>query len=107
MVGPNSPIGNFSLIQVAELQIDYILQLIELVAGGHCDQVCASRSATERFNSAIAEAMQGTIWVTGCRSWYLNETGRPATWPWNLQRFVDEMQTPDLDDFELSRNRKT
>lgn len=106
MVGPNSPIGNFSLIQVAELQIDYILQLIEQVTAGRCDQISASRSATEEFNAAIAEAMQGTIWVTGCRSWYLNETGRPATWPWNLQRFVTEMQSPDLADFDLSWNGK-
>ena len=28
--GPNGPVGNFSLIEVAELQLAYILQLVEL-----------------------------------------------------------------------------
>ena len=32
--GPNGPVGNFSLIEVAELQIGYILQLVEAVRSG-------------------------------------------------------------------------
>jgi hypothetical protein len=39
--------------------------------------------------------------VTGCRSWYLDEDGIPAAWPWTLQRFREEMQTPEFSDFEL------
>ena len=31
--GPNGPVGNLSLITVAELQIDYVLQLIALATG--------------------------------------------------------------------------
>ena len=44
---------------------------------------------------------KGTIWVTGCRSWYLDEDGVPAAWPWTLQRFREEMRAPDFSDFEL------
>ena len=29
--GPNGPVGNFSLIEVAELQFGYIMQLVELL----------------------------------------------------------------------------
>ena len=32
--GPNGPVGNFSLIEVAELQMGYVLQLIERGAIG-------------------------------------------------------------------------
>jgi hypothetical protein len=39
--------------------------------------------------------------VTGCRSWYLDEDGIPAAWPWTLQQFREEMSTPDFSDFEL------
>ena len=72
LIGPNSPVGNFSLMEVAELQFNYILQLID--------------HAIETDRSEI-EATKGTIWVTGCRSWYLNADGIPAAWPWTLQQF--------------------
>ena len=100
MVGPHSPIGNFSLIEISELQIGFILQLIEQVRAGRCREISASRAATDRFNAEIRDAMKGTIWVTGCRSWYLDAEGVPATWPWSVQRYRDEMQHPDLADFD-------
>jgi cation diffusion facilitator CzcD-associated flavoprotein CzcO len=101
LIGPNSPVGNFSLIEVAELQFNFIMQLIDhaIETGGH--SIEASQSATDAYNARIVEATKGTIWVTGCRSWYLNEDGIPAAWPWSLQRFRDEMKSPDFQDFEL------
>ena len=38
--GPNGPVGNFSLIEVAELQFGYVMQLIE-----RCARANAGRSA--------------------------------------------------------------
>jgi len=100
VVGPHSPIGNFSVIEISECQVAYILQLVEQVRSGVCREISATPEATDRFNDAIRGAMQGTIWVTGCRSWYLDEDGIPATWPWTVQRFRQEMAHPDLGDFE-------
>jgi len=100
MVGPNSPIGNFSLIQVAEIQCDYIMQLVREVTEGRCREISAARSATERFNRSLRDAMADTIWVTGCRSWYMDDKGVPATWPWSFERYQQEMAAPDLADFD-------
>ncbi len=100
VVGPHSPIGNFSLIGISELQVDYILQLIERVRSGECREISATRDATNRFNASLREAMKGTIWVTGCKSWYLDANGIPATWPWSVSQFRDEMAEPDWSDFE-------
>lgn len=100
--GPNGPVGNFSLIEVAELQFDYVLQLVALLAEGRCAKVCASAEAAERFEAARVEAAQRTVWVTGCRSWYLDDRGVPAAWPWTFDRFRQEMAAPRLDDFELA-----
>jgi hypothetical protein len=43
--GPNSPVGNFSLIEVAELQMGYVLQLAEALRAGRCDEVSPSQDA--------------------------------------------------------------
>jgi len=102
LVGPNSPIGNFSVIQISELQIDYILQLVDVVRSGRCQAVAPSTEATRRFNADLREAMKGTVWVSGCRSWYLDKNGNPALWPWSFDRFRDEMRAPDLADFALT-----
>jgi cation diffusion facilitator CzcD-associated flavoprotein CzcO len=99
--GPNGPVGNFSLIDVAELQFSYIMQLVEQVRSGACDEVSASRAATERFDADRKEAAKTTIWQSGCKSWYLDANGVPAAWPWTFDRFREEMSEPRLKDFEM------
>ncbi len=99
--GPNGPVGNFSLIDVAEAQFAYVMQLVDLVRSGRCREVSATRAAAERFETERVEAARNTIWVTGCRSWYLDDRGVPAAWPWSFTRFREAMVAPDLADFEL------
>lgn len=99
--GPNGPVGNFSLIEVAELQCAYLLQLVEHVRRGACREVSPSPAAMERFDRERREAARMTIWSSGCRSWYLDATGLPTAWPWTFDRFRAEMRAPRLDDFDL------
>lgn len=100
--GPNGPVGNFSLIDVAELQFGYVMQLVELLAGGRCREISPVESATRRFEEERSEAARHTIWVTGCRSWYLDDRGVPAVWPWTFTRFREAMARPVLDHYELA-----
>lgn len=100
--GPNGPVGNFSLIDVAEAQIDYILQLVHLL--GTTDgrgEISPTHEAAERFESERVEAAKRTVWATGCRSWYLDDRGIPAAWPWSMHRFVEAMSWPDLADYDV------
>ena len=99
--GPNGPVGNFSLIEVAELQFAYVMQLIDRLRRRECREISASRAAMDQFEAARTHAATKTVWVTGCRSWYLDDRGIPATWPWSFDRFRAEMREPDLANFEL------
>ena len=99
--GPNGPVGNFSLIEVAELQFAYIMQLVEQFRSGACTELCATREAMERFDLERREAAKKTIWASGCKSWYLDEDGLPTAWPWTFDRFREEMSQPRLSDFEM------
>jgi len=102
LVGPNSPFGNFSVILISELQVDYIIQLIDLVRDGACREIEPKKDATDRFNADIKEAMKGTVWVSGCKSWYIDKHGNPALWPWSFNKFVDDMKTPVLKEYEMN-----
>ena len=99
--GPNSPVGNFSLIEVAELQFSYILQLIERVRSGACGEVSPSADAMKRFDAERRDAARATIWNSGCKSWYLDAAGLPTAWPWTFDRFREEMARPRWGDYEL------
>ena len=99
--GPNGPVGNFSLIEVAELQFAYIMKLVERFRSGACTEVCATHEAMERFDVERREAAKKTIWASGCKSWYLDDEGLPTAWPWSFDRFREEMSQPRLSDFEM------
>jgi cation diffusion facilitator CzcD-associated flavoprotein CzcO len=98
--GPNGPVGNFSLIEVAELQLAYTLQLVERLRSGACREISPKDEATQRFEAARTEAARHTIWGSGCRSWYLDDRGVPMSWPWTFDRFREEMAAPRLEAWE-------
>ena len=100
--GPNGPVGNFSLIEVAEIQFGYILQLVEQLAEGPYRSVSPTVAAMDAHEAARVDAAQHSIWVTGCQSWYLDDRGIPATWPWTFDRFREVMATPDPAAFETA-----
>ncbi len=99
--GPNGPVGNFSLIQIAEAQMSYILQLLEQIRIGNCREISASAVATRAFERKRSEAAKKSIWATGCKSWYLDKHGVPASWPWTPSRFFEEMNRPKLEFYDL------
>jgi cation diffusion facilitator CzcD-associated flavoprotein CzcO len=99
--GPTGPVGNFSLIDVAERQWGYVEQLLDKVATGECDEISVSADAMARYEDARIAAAKGTIFASGCSSWYLGKDGVPMTWPWSYGRFAEVMAKPDFDDFEM------
>jgi cation diffusion facilitator CzcD-associated flavoprotein CzcO len=98
--GPNGPVGNFSLITIAEMQLHYILQLVAELRDGRAREVSASEPEMARFSTEFDAAAKKTIWATGCRSWYLDSRGIPAVWPFTYQRFTEEMAKPRLEAYE-------
>ena len=102
--GPNSPVGNFSLIQTAEMQFDYVLKIVEHVNQGDLNEAVITHEAYERFDAERYEAAKGTVWATGCNSWYLDNNGVPFAWPFPFSRFREEMEAPKLVDYEPAKS---
>lgn len=103
--GPTAPVGNFSLIDVAERQWGFISQLIDRIASGECSEICVSDAAMDRYEEARITAAKGTIFASGCSSWYLDANGVPMTWPWSYDRFAEAMDAPDFADFDMATAR--
>ena len=106
--GPNGPVGNYSLIDIAEHQWIYIGQLIQRLQAGEASEICCTREAMQRFEEERTEAAKKTVWYHGgCNSWYLDSRGIPASWPWTYSRFVTEMESPRWEDFEVAPAAET
>jgi cation diffusion facilitator CzcD-associated flavoprotein CzcO len=99
--GPNSPVGNFSLIRTAEMECDYLMKLVGHVQETGQQWACPSREAAERFEHEREEAAKNTVWATGCRSWYLDDRGIPFVWPFPFGRFTNEMAKPRVEDYTI------
>ncbi len=101
MNGPSSPVGNFSLIDVAEKQWTYIAQLLARVSDSNARGIVASHAAHVAYEERRIKAAKASIFGSGCTSWYLDGTGVPITWPWDYAAFGEAMAKPDFDAFEV------
>lgn len=99
--GPTSPVGNFSLIDVAETQWGYIAQLIERVDALGGVGLSASAQAQASYDTERIAAAKNGVFGAGCKSWYLDANGVPNTWPWSHQRFREEMAQPVWADYTV------
>lgn len=101
-LGPQSPIGNFSAINIAETQIGYIMQCIEIFRQGKATTLSPKSEATQAFNDMVKGAMSDTVWVSGCKNWYTGQSGVPSAWPFMGSKFREELRAPDLSEFECT-----
>ncbi len=100
--GPNSPLGNFSFLMTAERQLDYVLQLVDLLLAGRAREITPREEPTQAWTQALKDKLAGSIWASGCRSWYFDAHGNVATYPWSYETFEAEMKAPVLEDYALS-----
>jgi hypothetical protein len=75
--------------------------LIAGLASGRWSEVSPHAEATAQRERDRVEAAKSTIWATGCRSWYLDDDGVPAAWPWSFSQFAQEMSAPVLAEYDL------
>ncbi len=100
--GPTGPVGNFSLIDIAEHQWGYIEQLMDVLRRGNAAAVRPTAEAHAGYEERRIAAAKKTIFGSGCQSWYLDATGVPASWPWSYDAFVEAMKTPKLEDYRIT-----
>jgi len=107
MLGPNTPIGNFSVIAMSEVQGDYVIKLINKWREQEFDEIEPKPEAINSFNAYVKEGLKDTAWVGGCSSWYLDKDGDPILWPYTWQRWVNEMKEPAMEDLMTHKYDKS
>lgn len=94
LMGPHAPVGNNSLVPVAEDQANYVMWWINQLREGRIVAAAPTESATKLYNDEMKAAMPQTVWTTGCNSWYLGKDGLPELFPWEASRYSELLRAP-------------
>jgi cation diffusion facilitator CzcD-associated flavoprotein CzcO len=90
MLGPNTGLGHSSMVYMIESQIAYVVDALRTMRERGAEVVEVREDVMARSNERLQRRMRGTVWSTGCRSWYLDAEGRnPTLWPdwtWRFRR---------------------
>jgi len=99
MLGPNSPIGNYSVITMSEIQADYCISLIKEWQAERLQTIEVKPEAVQGWRAMLKDRMSHTVWSSGCQSWYLDKDGDPLTWPDKWKNWVAMMRDVQVGDF--------
>jgi cation diffusion facilitator CzcD-associated flavoprotein CzcO len=83
LLGPNTGLGHNSVVFMIECQLTYLLGALRHLDRTGTHAIEPTPQAQETFVTDVDRRMRGTVWTSGgCRSWYLDATGRNSTlWP--------------------------
>ena len=79
MLGPNTGLGHNSMIYMIESQVNYIVDALHQMVRHNIKSIEVRKEVQDAFNVEIQKKLEGTIWLSGCKSWYLNEDGKNHT----------------------------
>ena len=81
--GPNTNGGTGSVIYNIEAAAAHVIAALDAMGVAGAGRVEVRREVEEAFNRRLRAALAGTVWHTGCKSWYVDEQGNdPSQWPW-------------------------
>jgi cation diffusion facilitator CzcD-associated flavoprotein CzcO len=107
LLGPNTGLGHSSMVYMIESQVAYVIDALRAMKARGAEVGEVREDVVERYNGALDERMVGTVWSTGCSSWYLDDTGRNATlWPDWTFAFRRRTARFDASEYELSPARR-
>lgn len=94
LMGPNTGLGHNSVVHIMESQMNYVIPFLKTVHNSGEHAYASVRSDVQRvYFNRIQEQLKGTVWASGCSSWYLDEHGHNSTlWPRLNTQFRKELK---------------
>jgi cation diffusion facilitator CzcD-associated flavoprotein CzcO len=88
LYGPNTNGGAGSVIDVHEFAMEHVIGALRQIDAAGARSIELRPEASEAFDRELREALAGTVWHTGCTSWYLDSQGNnPNNWPWRWNEY--------------------
>ncbi len=103
LLGPNTGLGQNSIIFMIEAQANYALKCIQEIRRRDLAWMDVKPEVQSAFTADIQERMKNTVWATGgCQSWYKSEDGTNVTlWPGFCTEYWLKTRRPDFRNYRL------
>ncbi len=103
LVGPNTGLGHNSIIFMIEAQVHYVMQCLKLLKQKGADYLDVKPEAQRSFNEKLQAKFNGTVWQSGCSSWYQQADGRNVMlWPGSTWRFWQQTRRVNEADYSFT-----
>jgi cation diffusion facilitator CzcD-associated flavoprotein CzcO len=99
LLGPHTGLGHSSVLLMIESQIGYLLGALEAMQRGAIATLEPRPEAQAAFVAAVRRRMRGTVWESGCESWYLDAGGHSILWPDSARRFKRALRRFDVSSY--------
>jgi hypothetical protein len=105
LIGPNTGLGHNSMVFMIESQLRYVMDALRVMDEQRITTFEVRPEAMASYNARVQAKMPGTVWMSGCASWYLDAEGRNTTiWPDFTFRFRHRTRRFDTRAYELRRS---
>ena len=101
LYGPNTNLGHNSILVMLEAQVGWVVQAVRALRERRLDRIEVRADAAAAFDDWVQRRLAGTVFATGCDSWYLTESGRNTqNWPASTLTFRRRLRRLRLEDLE-------
>ena len=104
VIGPNTGLGHNSMVYMMEAQYRYILGALAYLDRTKAKAIDVKTEVSRAFNRDVQKRMQGTVWATGCSSWYQDASGKNVSlWPGFTFAFRNRTSRFDAERYRTER----
>jgi cation diffusion facilitator CzcD-associated flavoprotein CzcO len=99
LMGPNTGLGHNSMIFMIEAQARYATAALVEMQKRRLAAIDVLPEVEAAFRAELARKMKGTVWMTGCQSWYQTPDGEVFLWPAATFDYWWKTRRIDLSDY--------
>ena len=104
LMGPNTGLGHSSMVFMIESQVAYVMDFLKQMNKHGWKEVDVKADQQQRFNDDLQNKLGSAVWSTGCKSWYVNDSGKNTTlWPGFTFDFRRKTAQFDAQNYQTSK----
>jgi cation diffusion facilitator CzcD-associated flavoprotein CzcO len=106
LYGPNTNLGHNSILVMLEAQVGWVVQAVRALRDRRMERLEVRPDVAAGFDAWVQRRLAGTVFATGCHSWYLTGRGRNTqNWPASTLTFRRRLRRLRYEDFVSTPDR--
>jgi len=102
LYGPNTNLAHNSILYMLESQFQYVLGCLNALQKHPGAAMDVRKDRLERYSSVVQEGLEGSVWSSGCSSWYLDANGKNTlNWPGFTFSYRFSTRSVDTADYQF------